>query len=362
MYMKKLFVILLIIAPFVKTLAQTDFRQLSFEEAISAAKAENKLVFIDFYTDWCGPCRTMSRQVFPQKSVGDYLNNKFVCIKLNAEKEGVNLAKRYGIKAYPTFLILNTKEEVQFDIRGSMDAEAFINKVNSYLDPESAPLRMEQRYNAGERTPKLINQYALYLMEQNKEEEGFKVINDYYNSLSDAQKLKDENSFLFLRYTLDLDDSKSRFMIDHLHNFSAALSSSIHTKVSQLYHTALVGYLSGYMFEDNRYNPKVYDSLKQEILRMKLDKEYPYTPLFKLIESYSQHNLKAYLIVCESEFKDLSSTDKDLLILNMARLIKTDDKETLKICSCFIRSHLSELGTSAISLAGRTLENIETKM
>lgn len=87
--------------------AQTDFRHITFDEALQAAKKEKKHVFIDFYTDWCGPCKRMSREVFPQKSVGDFMNARFVCLKLNAEKEGVELAKKYGVKAYPTYYVID---------------------------------------------------------------------------------------------------------------------------------------------------------------------------------------------------------------------------------------------------------------
>lgn len=67
--------------------AQTNFRDITFDQAIEAAQKENKLVFVDFYTDWCGPCKMMARDVFPQKELGDYMNDKFVSVKLNAEKE-----------------------------------------------------------------------------------------------------------------------------------------------------------------------------------------------------------------------------------------------------------------------------------
>ena len=187
--------------------AQTNFRHISFDEALQAAKKEKKHVFIDFYTDWCGPCKRMSREVFPQKSVGDFMNARFVCLKLNAEKEGVELAKKYGVKAYPTYYVIDAQGKQLMTASGSMPPDDFIAKIESGLNPDHSPERMKQLYAEGKRTPDLINSYALYLMEQRKEDEGFNVIADYFNSLSDKKRLSADNAFLFTRYTLE--DRKS---------------------------------------------------------------------------------------------------------------------------------------------------------
>lgn len=93
--MKRLVLLLVILVVGWETFAQTKFRDLSWQEAVKVAKREHKLVFVDFYTDWCGPCKVMAQEVFPQKQVGDFFNAKFVCLKLDAEKEGRDLARRF---------------------------------------------------------------------------------------------------------------------------------------------------------------------------------------------------------------------------------------------------------------------------
>ena len=173
--------------------AQTEFRHVSFEEALAAAKKENKLVFVDFFTTWCGPCKMMSNKVFPQKEVGDFMNAKFIPLKLDAEKEGAALAKQYGVKAYPTYVVMDGDGKEVAKFSGYMDGPKFIEKVTANLDPEQSPERIRARFEAGERTPKVVNSYAMQLMEQRKEDEGFKVIDDYFASLSEADRLKAEN-------------------------------------------------------------------------------------------------------------------------------------------------------------------------
>ena len=143
--------------------AQTEFRHISFDEALAAAKQEKKLVFIDFFTTWCGPCRMMANKVFPEKLVGDYMNANFIPLKLDAEKEGLELSKRFGVKAYPTFVLIDAEGKEVGKVTGMMDGPVFIEKLKAALDPEQNPARIKARYESGERTPKVVNNYAMAL-------------------------------------------------------------------------------------------------------------------------------------------------------------------------------------------------------
>ncbi|WP_255301857.1 thioredoxin fold domain-containing protein [Butyricimonas sp. Marseille-P3923] len=110
--------------------AQITFFQGTFEEALKKAKAEKKDVFVDFYTEWCGPCKVMSQKVFTVPEVGDYFNTHFVSCKLNAEaSEQAELVKKYGVEAFPTMIFVNVKGEVLRVVRGAKAPAALLNEA-----------------------------------------------------------------------------------------------------------------------------------------------------------------------------------------------------------------------------------------
>ena len=80
---------------------------------LEVAKTENKLVFVDFYTTWCLPCKLMDEDVFTDKELSKFLNANFINYKVDAEKgNGANLSVLYQIIAYPTLLFLDAEGNV----------------------------------------------------------------------------------------------------------------------------------------------------------------------------------------------------------------------------------------------------------
>ena len=101
---------------------------------LARAKAENKLVFLDFYTTWCLPCRVMDEEVFSKPMTARSINRNFISYKVNAEKDnGPNLATIFEVYAYPTLLFLDAEGNILERKDGSMSNSAFLNMAESAL-------------------------------------------------------------------------------------------------------------------------------------------------------------------------------------------------------------------------------------
>ena len=359
--MKKfLFAALLMGASAMMAQAQTEFRHITFDEALQAAQKENKLVFIDFFTTWCGPCKMMSNQVFPQPAVGDYMNKTFIPIKLDAEAEGQELAKKYGVRAYPTYVILNAKGEKVVDFSGAMQGDKFIDKLQEKLDPERSPERIAQRYQAGERTPQVVNLYAMQFMEKRDEDSGFKVISDYWNSLSDAQRLDHDNLFLYTVYTVELDDPKADFMKANIDKFAAPGDrDAVKARLSQLLSSEVRKYFSGYYWKEGKYTPENFAALKADIEKLGLNKEGFYDLTYQFVEKRPQVDDATYLAFIKENYNKLDKNTKDLLFFNLSRLLDVQNPAVASEVSKFIRENLSTMSPVSIQFAGRTLGEIE---
>ena len=89
---------------------------------------ENPIVVVDFWAEWCGPCRAMNPII---EELSLIYENKIVFAKLNVDKNPISPSK-YGISSIPTFLIIKNGQ-VMNSIIGAITQELFEEKLNEYL-------------------------------------------------------------------------------------------------------------------------------------------------------------------------------------------------------------------------------------
>jgi thiol:disulfide interchange protein len=114
----------------------SPFLPLSFAEAQHRARTNDQPILIDFYTDWCGPCKQMDAHTWNQKKVIDWLDEHFVCIKYNAtDPEKRPVAERYDVDSYPTMLLIDADGNELGRIKGGHDAQRLIGSLKDLLKP-----------------------------------------------------------------------------------------------------------------------------------------------------------------------------------------------------------------------------------
>ena len=144
--------------------AGINFNHNKWQEIVQKAKDENKLIFIDFYTQWCGPCFNMANTVFNQPEVGEFYNKNFINAKIDAENgEGVELARKYNIRSYPSYVFINpsTLDVVHFS-SSRQSAEQFISTGEAALTPTRQSIFLLNEYNNGNRSKELLINYIDY--------------------------------------------------------------------------------------------------------------------------------------------------------------------------------------------------------
>ena len=116
----------------------TQFFKGTFAQALAKAKKENKKLMVDCYTLWCGPCRHMAKNVFPDENLGKYMNANFVCIQLDMEHgEGPELNKTFNVKAYPTFIFFDAEGKEMSRFEGMCMQDEFQKRCERILKGES---------------------------------------------------------------------------------------------------------------------------------------------------------------------------------------------------------------------------------
>jgi len=137
-------------------------RLTNWSDIVKQAQNQNKYIFVDCYTTWCGPCKYVSTKVFPQKNVGDFYNKNFLCVSLQMDEtpkdnEDIidsravanSVNEMYPITAYPTFLIFNKYGILVHKFIGAGNDTFMIKKAKDALDENKQYYPLFDKYKEG---------------------------------------------------------------------------------------------------------------------------------------------------------------------------------------------------------------------
>ena len=108
--------------------------QTDFNKAFKQAKKQHKMLMIDFYTDWCGYCKRLDREVYTDEKVRT-LSQQFIPVKLNPERDEVAAAivQQVGVRGFPSILFITEKAELVHGIGGYEPASYFTRDMELAL-------------------------------------------------------------------------------------------------------------------------------------------------------------------------------------------------------------------------------------
>lgn len=281
------------------------FKELDFQQALETAKKEKKLLFIDCYTSWCGPCRFMATKVFIQKKLGDYFNSRFVCVKYDMEKgEGPELAQRFRVKAYPTFLVIDPDGYLRHKWLGAMGSDDFIAKAEESFDNNKAVGTMEKRYEGGERDKEFLSRYVK-ILDECEDSQLPDVINELMKVLSDAEKYSEDYRYIFEVVNKSPIGSLARnFYIDNREKFNEILGKDEVNR--NIYFAYTVEFQQIFNGEKKRSIEEI-NQMNQDIESLKLEKEYMKVllPYMQITKAMAKGDINHLITVCKKEFVQL---------------------------------------------------------
>jgi thioredoxin-related protein/Flp pilus assembly protein TadD len=166
--MKTLFALILATLIVTSAHAEIEFLRGDLAGAIKKAEAEKKPVMIDFITDWCRWCDTLDARTYSDAKVAEFVNGHLVAIKIDAEKgEGIAIAKKYGVSAYPTIVFIRSNGDEIDRVLGYVQAVPFLNTVTDYVNGVNTISTMKIEVKSRPNDPALRYALATKFMERN---------------------------------------------------------------------------------------------------------------------------------------------------------------------------------------------------
>ncbi|RYZ95356.1 MAG: DUF255 domain-containing protein [Sphingobacteriaceae bacterium] len=205
---------------------------LNWAQLKEKAQKENRYIFVDCYTTWCGPCKVMAKEIFPLPEVADFFNENFISVALQFDKtkkddadtkrwyrDVESIEKKYQVNAYPTYLFFNPQGMlVHTIIGGSPDGKTFVTKAKQALDPKTQLTNLKKQYAAGDRSQEFLL-FFINALGMSWDDQVTEVINVYLPTQKNL--LTKENLEFIARATQKSTDPGFKIVKDHAKELDA---------------------------------------------------------------------------------------------------------------------------------------------
>jgi thioredoxin-related protein len=218
------------------------------------AKAENKYIFMDCFTTWCGPCRFMTTTIFPQEESGNYFNDKFINVKVQLDTsakddahvrswyaDAHNIMAKYDIRAFPTYLVFTPDGQVLHRAVGATQTAAmFIKNIQPAFDTSAAFYPQLAQFQAGRRDSSFLRKLAEQASEVYDLKDGHEIADAYFAGQSDLFTPGTLN--FLITYTQSINDTGFSILCDHADKVDHVLGTGVaEQRVSFLLMRAYLG-------------------------------------------------------------------------------------------------------------------------
>ena len=203
------------------------FQDSSFKEILAKAKKEKKLVFMDAYAAWCGPCKLMEKNIFTLPAVKEYYNANFINARFDMEKgEGRDIALKYGVRSYPSFLFINGDGELIMQNFGYMGEQDFITIAKEANNPKFASNSTKELFEQGESDPGfLLNMMKMYAQ---SDYDLAKKASERYFKAKKADELTRDDIGMLLYFLKSPSDPNYQIFKDRKDNITKVMSAEIY--------------------------------------------------------------------------------------------------------------------------------------
>lgn len=186
-----------------------------WQAVFEKATTENKLVFVDAYTDWCSYCHKLDKEVYTDQAVVDYYTENFINVKFDAESEfGYPKAQQLSITGYPTMLFMTASNQVFKVIDGFVPAEALLAYGRDISRMIETLPELEAKFASGSITKDEQLEF-ISILEGTDENKAKSIAKNYVGRLKEEDFLAIENIWLLSRHQNQLDGYPFMYISSH---------------------------------------------------------------------------------------------------------------------------------------------------